>query len=82
MFNIKSKLKNKVMKNEGQRYFVVYKNAEDEVKTYEIGRPQLTESFGNKEEERNNIGFKAYCFGRQEVRSFRHDRIVSLTRAS
>ena len=82
MFNIKSKLKNKVMKNEDQRYFVVYKNAEDEVKTYEIGRPQLTESFGNKEEERNNIGFKAYCFGRQEVRSFRHDRIVSLTRAS
>ena len=82
MFNIKSKLKNKVMKNEDQRYFVVYRNAEDEVKTYEIGRPQLTESFGNKEEERNNIGFKAYCFGRQEVRSFRHDRIVSLTRAS
>ena len=82
MFNIKSKLKNKVMKNEDQRYFVVYKNAEDEVKTYEIGRPQLTESFGNKEEERNNIGFKAFCFGRQEVRSFRHDRIVSLTRAS
>ena len=82
MFNIKSKLKNKVMKNQDQRYFVVYKNVEDEVKTYEIGRPQLTESFGNKEEERNNIGFKAYCFGRQEVRSFRHDRIVSLTRAS
>ena len=46
------------MKNEDQRYFVVYKNAEDEVKTYEIGRPQLTESFGNKEEERNNIGFR------------------------
>ena len=82
MFNIKRKLKNKVMKNQDQRYFVVYQNAEDEVKTYEIGRPQLTESFGNKEEERNNIGFKAYCFGRQEVRSFRHDRIVSLTRAS
>lgn len=82
MFNIKSKLKNKVMKNEDQRYFVVYRNAEDEVKTYEIGRPQLTDSFGNKEEERNNIGFKAFCFGRQEVRSFRHDRIVSLTRAS
>ena len=82
MFNIKSKLKNRVMKNENQRYFVVYKNAEDEVKTYEIGRPQLTDSFGNKEEERNNIGFKAFCFGRQEVRSFRHDRIVSLTRAS
>ena len=82
MFNIKSKLKNKVMKNQDQRYFLVYKNQEDEVKTYEIGRPDLSESFGNKGEERNKIGFKAYCFGRQEVRSFRHDRIVSLTRAS
>tara|TARA_B100000989_G_scaffold115828_1_gene85269 strand:- start:18100 stop:18348 length:249 start_codon:yes stop_codon:yes gene_type:complete len=82
MFNIKSKLKNKVMKNEDQRYFLVYQNQENEVKTYEIGRPDLSESFGNKGEERNNIGFKAYCFGRQEVRSFRHDRIVSLTRAS
>ena len=70
------------MKNQDQRYFLVYKNQEDEVKTYEIGRPDLSESFGNKGEERNNIGFKAYCFGRQEVRSFRHDRIVSLTRAS
>tara|TARA_B100001248_G_scaffold128994_1_gene96687 strand:- start:2804 stop:3052 length:249 start_codon:yes stop_codon:yes gene_type:complete len=82
MFNIKSKLKNRVMKNEDQRYFLVYQNQENEVKTYEIGRPDLSESFGNKGEERNNIGFKAYCFGRQEVRSFRHDRIVSLTRAS
>ena len=82
MFNIKSKLKNRVIKNQDQRYFLVYKNQEDEVKTYEIGRPDLSESFGNKGEERNNIGFKAYCFGRQEVRSFRHDRIVSLTRAS
>ena len=82
MFNIKSKLKNKVMKNEDQRYILVYQNQENEVKTYEIGRPDLSESFGNKGEERNNIGFKAYCFGRQEVRSFRHDRIVSLTRAS
>ena len=82
MFNIKSKLKKTVMKNEDQRYFLVYQNQENEVKTYEIGRPDLSESFGNKGEERNNIGFKAYCFGRQEVRSFRHDRIVSLTRAS
>ena len=70
------------MKNQDQRYFLVYKNQENEVKTSEIGRPDLSESFGNKGEERNNIGFKAYCFGRQEVRSFRHDRIVSLTRAS
>ena len=49
MFNIKSKLKNKVMKNEDQRYFLVYQNQENEVKPYEIGRPDvlfaMTESF-------------------------------------
>ena len=55
-------------------------NQENEVKTYEIGRPDLSESFGNKGEERNNIGFKAYCFGRKQFRSFRHDRIVSITK--
>lgn len=78
MFNLKSKIKK--MKN--QKYFIVYKNADNAVKTYEIGRPELTESFGNKSEERNNIGFKAFCFARNEIRSFRHDRIISLTRAS
>jgi hypothetical protein len=78
MFNLKSKIKK--MKN--QKYFIVYKNADNAVKTYEIGRPELTESFGNKNEERNNIGFKAFCFARNEIRSFRPDRIISLTRAS
>jgi hypothetical protein len=78
MFNLKSKIKK--MKN--QKYFIVYKNADNAVKTYEIGRPNLTESFGNKDEERNNIGFRAFCFARNEYRSFRHDRIISLTRAS
>ncbi len=38
------------MKNQDQRYFLVYKNQENEVKTYEIGRPDLSESFGNKGE--------------------------------
>ena len=78
MFNLKSKIKK--MKN--QKYFIVYKNADNAVKTYEIGRPDFTESFSNKNEERNNIGFKAFCFARNEIRSFRHDRIISLTRAS
>jgi len=64
-----------------QHYFLVYKNKDDSIKTYEIGRPDLRESFGNKVDGRNNVGFKAYCYGREDFRSFRHDRIVSLTRA-
>jgi hypothetical protein len=64
-----------------EKYFLVYRNEDNEVKTYEIGRPDLSESFGNKREVRRNVGFKAYCYGRQDFRSFRHDRIISLARA-
>ena len=67
--------------NNTEKFFLVYRNEDNEVKTYEIGRPDLSESFGNKNEVRNNVGFKAYCFGRQDFRSFRHDRIISLARA-
>lgn len=74
--------KGKDMNKETQeKYFLVYRNEDNEVKTYEIGRPDLSESFGNKMEVRNNVGFKAYCYGRQDYRSFRHDRIVSLAKA-
>ena len=71
---------NKVRKNKGPRYYVVYKTKDDEVKTYQIGAINLYDSFGNKDDDRNNVGFKAYCFARGEVRSFRHDRIISLTK--
>jgi len=67
--------------NNEETYFLVYRNKGNQIKTYEISKPDLTSSFGNRKENRGNIGFKAYCFGREEVRSFRHDRIVSLARA-
>ena len=63
-----------------KRYYVVYRNSEDKVKTYLIGEINLYNSFSNKDEKRENAGFKAYCFARKEVRSFRHDRIISLTK--
>jgi predicted DNA-binding transcriptional regulator YafY len=62
------------------RYYIVYKNKDGKIKTYQIGNIDLWSSFGNKEDNRKNAGFKAYCFGRQQVRSFRHDRIISLTK--
>ena len=61
-------------------YLIIYKTREDKTKSYIIQKPDLYESFGNKGEERDNVGFKAYCYGRDEVRSFRHDRIVSITK--
>ena len=62
------------------RYYLVYRNSDEKIKTYQIGKIDLYSSFGNKKDNRNNVGFKAYCYGRKEVRSFRHDRIVSLTK--
>jgi hypothetical protein len=67
--------------NTEETYFLVYKNEDNQIKTYEISKPDLKASFGNTKENRRNIGFKAYCLGREEVRSFRHDRIVSLAKA-
>ena len=65
---------------EEQQYLVIYKTEEEKTKSYIIDKPNLFESFGNKSENRDNVGFKAYCYGRDCVRSFRHDRIVSITK--
>ena len=73
-------IKNKINNSFGSKYYVVYKNRHDKIKTYEVGSIDLFHSFGNKKESRDNAGFKAYCFGRKQFRSFRHDRIVSITK--
>jgi len=65
---------------QSKRYYVVYRTREDKVKTYLIGEIDLYKSFSNGDEARDNAGFKAYCFARKQVRSFRHDRIISLTK--
>jgi len=62
------------------RYYIVYRNQGGKIKTYQIGSINLYDSFGNKRINRDNVGFKAYCYGRKQVRSFRHDRIISLTK--
>lgn len=77
MFN---KIKLFFQKFFGPKYYIVYKNENGKTKTYQIGSINLYNSFGNKESQRNNIGFKAYCFGRKQIRSFRHDRIISITK--
>ena len=62
------------------RYLLVYQKEDGEVKSYEIGKPLLSRSVSNKKESRNNVGFKAFCFARKNFRSFRHDRIISITK--
>jgi hypothetical protein len=77
---ILSYAKNISKKLSTSEYYIVYKNREGEIKTYLIGDIDLYSSFSNKGDGRNNAGFKAYCFARDEVRSFRHDRIISITK--
>lgn len=72
-------VKKLITKKEDQ-YLVVYRTEESKTKSYIISRPDLYDSFGNKGERRDNVGFKAYCYGRESIRSFRHDRIVSITK--
>lgn len=62
------------------KYLVVYKTNEDKIKSYVINKPDLYNSFGNKQEVRDNVGFRAFCHGRHATRSFRHDRIISITK--
>jgi hypothetical protein len=71
------KLKEKLF---GNKYYVVYRNKDEKIKTYLIGDIDLYKSFGNSNEKRDNAGFRAYCFARKSVRSFRHDRIVSISK--
>ena len=68
--------KNKI----ASKYLVVYKTNENKIKSYIINKPNLYNSFGNKGETRDNVGFRAYCYGRDSMRSFRHDRIISITK--
>jgi len=65
---------------ESNQYLMIYKTEENKTKSYIISKPDLYDSFGNKGEDRDNVGFRAYCYGRDSVRSFRHDRIVSITK--
>lgn len=74
--SIREKIKNKF----SNKYYIVYKCSNNRIKTYLIGNIDLYKSFGNKDEKRDNAGFKAYCYARKQVRSFRHDRIISLTK--
>ena len=73
-------LYHKLKESFSSRYYLVYRNKDNKIKTYQIGHIDLFNSFGNKEDCRGNVGFRAYCFGRKQVRSFRHDRIISLTK--
>jgi hypothetical protein len=61
-------------------YQVVYKTLDGRVEMYTINKPRHCHEFGNVIEGLRTAGFRSYCHNRGGVRSFRYDRVVSLTK--
>ena len=62
-------------------YQVVYKTKEGTTAMYTISKPKHKNEFGNMKEGLATAGFRAHCYNRQGIRSFRYDRIVSIVKA-
>lgn len=62
-------------------YQVVYKTKEGTTAMYTISKPKHKNEFGNMKEGLAVAGFRAHCFNRDGVRSFRYDRIISIVKA-
>jgi len=62
-------------------YSVVYTTADGRTEMYTIDKPSHAREFGNVSESLRTAGFRAYCYNRKGVRSFRYDRITALNKA-
>lgn len=61
-------------------YQLVYKTKDGAVAMYTISKPKHRNEFSNHKEGLAVAGFRAHCYNRGGVRSFRYDRIISLNR--
>lgn len=62
------------------KYQVVYTTEDGRTERYTINKPRHDYEFGNNNEGRKVVGFRAFCHNRQGVRSFRYDRVVTLAK--
>ena len=74
------KLINKIKRLFNPLYSVVYTTKDGRTAMYTISKPQHEREFGNIKEGIKTAGVRAFCHNRNGYRSFRYDRIVSLTR--
>ncbi len=74
------KLLKKIKQLLNPAYSLVYKNKAGQTQLYTISKPEHKNEFGNSVEGLRVAGFRAFCFNRNAVRSFRYDRIVSLVK--
>lgn len=75
------KLIKKILRWFNPVYQVVYKTVDGRTEMYTISKPKHKNEFGNIREGLAIAGFRAHCYNRQGVRSFRYDRIISLIKA-
>ena len=62
------------------KYSIVYKTLDGRTQMYSIAKPRHENEFGNVKEGLAVAGFRAHCFNRDAIRSFRYDRIVSIVK--
>jgi hypothetical protein len=62
-------------------YQVVYTTKDGRTEMYTISEPKHENEFGNTIEGLRVAGFRAHCYNRNDVRSFRYDRIISINKA-
>lgn len=74
------KLINKIKRIFKPLYSVVYTTADGRTEMYTIEKPQHKNEFGNVAQSIKVAGFRSFCHNKEGVRSFRYDRIVSLTK--
>lgn len=61
-------------------YSLVYTTKNGNTAMYTISKPRHSNEFGNSRQGLQVAGFRAHCYNRGAVRSFRYDRIVSLVK--
>ena len=64
------------------RFTLVYRKKDGARGIYEISRPRTDNTFGNIGEGEEEVGFRAYCYNRENWRSFRHDGVISMVKNS
>lgn len=63
------------------KYSLVYKTLDGRTQMYSISKPRHENEFGNVKQGLAVAGFRAHCFNRDAIRSFRYDRIVSIVKS-
>ena len=74
------KIINRIKRFFNPLYSVVYTTADGRTEMYTIEKPRHVNEFGNTTQKLRTAGFRAFCYNRGGIRSFRYDRIVALNR--